>query len=127
MASGSLVGRSGSDIAQQYNQALQTATHTLNYERSSRSVDAVVTKEEIRKLKCQILLLQDDNEALGSQLAAEEENADNLQLRLEDAESRTAELDGANVQLTNHLRSRIREVETAKVRYPSGLPGLLLT
>jgi chromosome segregation ATPase len=104
-----------SDRNTQYTHALQTAIHTLNYERSSRTVDAIKSDEDVRKLKVQILLLQDDNDVLKSRLASEEQDADNLQLKLEDAESRSADLQDANSQLTNDLRSRIRELESTKV------------
>jgi hypothetical protein len=87
----------------------------MDYERSHHIINQITRDEDIRKLKCHILLLQDENDALNDQLATEEENADVLQLRLEYAENAVDELELLVQQFENDLRIRDREYETAKV------------
>jgi hypothetical protein len=99
-----------------YKQALDTANYSIEYERSHQIINQIIRDEDIRKLKCQILLLQDENDALNDQLATEEENADVLQLRLEYAENAVDELELLVQQFENDLRIRDREYDTAKVR-----------
>jgi bacterioferritin (cytochrome b1) len=78
-------------------------------------VESIVKDEDIRKLKCRILLLQDENDCLNEQLANEEEHADELLQRLELLEGEVEELEVANTTLENDLRIKTREYENAKV------------
>jgi chromosome segregation ATPase len=103
-------------IDEQFKQSLQTAQCTLDYERSSRIVEVVERDEDIRNLKCRILLLEDENESLDDQLAAEEEKADALQQRLDTAEATADDLDAEVQRITSELRVTSRELENATVR-----------
>jgi hypothetical protein len=110
----------------QYKQALHTANHSIEYERSHHIINQIIRDEDIRKLKCQILLLQDENDSLNDQLATEEENSDVLQLRLEYAENAVDELELLVQQFENDQRIRDREFDTAKVRASeSNFPSLI--
>jgi chromosome segregation ATPase len=87
----------------------------LDYERSSRIVDAVARDEEVRSLKCRILLLEDAHESLDEQLVAEEEKADAMQQQLDAAEATADELDAEVQRITSELRVTSRELENATV------------
>lgn len=78
-------------------------------------MESVTREEEIRKLKCQIFLLQDEIETLTDQLASEEENVDDLEQRLVDEQCKANELDGEAHRLSNELRIMTRELENTKV------------
>jgi chromosome segregation ATPase len=99
----------------QFKHSLQTAQCTLDYERSSRIVEAVERDEDIRNLKCRILLLEAENESLDEQLAAEEEKADALQQGLDAAEATADELDAEVRRITCELRTTSRELENTTV------------
>jgi predicted nucleic acid-binding Zn-ribbon protein len=103
------------DYEKQYIQALQTATYAANYERSSRIVESVTKEEEIRKLNCQIFLLQDEIETLNDQLESEEDNVDDLEERLIDEQYRADDRDNEAYRLSNELRIMTREVQITKV------------
>ena len=95
--------------------ALQTANFELNYERSSRAVECVIKDEDIRKLKYQVLLLEDQNEELVEQLDKEEALAHTLEQDLEDALVRCEKLDNEVLRLNEELRVRLRESSTMRV------------
>jgi hypothetical protein len=102
-------------ILRQFSHSLQTAQCTLDYERSSRIMEAVERDEDIRNLKCRILLLEAENESLDEQLAAEEEKADTLQRDFDAAEATADELDAEVQRITCELRTTRRELENATV------------
>src|SRR4051812_33372446 len=102
-------------IRGQLQQALRTATLELNLERSTRAVETVKKDEDIRKLRLQLVLLEDENEELNTQLIQEEEHTDTLQQDLDDALARSTRLEDEISNLTNELRIKTREVETMKV------------
>jgi len=104
-------------------QALQTATFELNYERSSRIVENVAKDEDIRKLKFQILLLEDENDELHEQLTQEEDRADGLEHDVEDAAARSEELEVELQNVSNELRIKLRETDTLKVRLFGAFTG----
>jgi predicted nucleic acid-binding Zn-ribbon protein len=99
----------------QYKQALATSNFTIEYERSTRIVDTIIKDEDIRKLKCRLLLLQDENDSLNDQLATEEEHADELQHRLDSVEGELEELEISSREVENELRIKTREYENALV------------
>ena len=99
----------------QFQQQLQTLTFELNHERSIRSVEAVSKDEDIRKLRLQLLLLEDENEELHNQLVSEEERSDNLEQDRDDALLRVGELGTELQEATNDIRLQTRELESLKV------------
>jgi chromosome segregation ATPase len=99
----------------QFKQALATSNFTIEYERSTRIVDSIIKDEDIRKLKCRLLRLQDENDSLNDQLVNEEEHADELQQRLDSVEGELEELEISNQELENELRIKTREYENALV------------
>ena len=96
--------------------ALQTAALELNYERSSRSVQEILKDEDIRRLKYQLLVLEEDRDELIEQLEREEQRCGNLELDLTDLSARCDELEAENVRLNEELRVKLREGSTMRVR-----------
>jgi len=94
---------------------LQTVNFELNYERSSRAVECIIKGEDIRKLKYQLLLLEDENEDIIEQLDNEEAHAQNLEQDLENALARCEELDNEVQRLNEELRVKLRESSTMRV------------
>ena len=90
----------------------------MNYERSSRQVDAVIRDEDVRKLKFQLVLLEDENDVLEEQLTQAEESADGMEGELGAALARQEELEGEVQTATNDLRSKLRESDAMRVRSP---------
>jgi len=97
-------------------QALQTATIELKLARSIHDVETVSKDEVMRKLRLQILLLEDENQDLHEQLLSEEEHADQLEQDLEDALARSDGLEEEAQRATNELRSKARELDIKRVR-----------
>jgi len=96
-------------------QALQTAAIELKLARSIHDVETISKDEAIRKLRLQILLLEDENQELHEQLMSEEEHAEQLEQDLEDALARSDELEEAAQRATNDLRSKARELDIKRV------------
>lgn len=112
-------------MASQLQLALQTAALELNYERSSRAVKEVLQDEDIRTLRHQLLLLEDDREALLEQLENEEERADSFELDLNDALAHCDELEAEIGRLNDELRTKLREGSTMRVRIAQSIMRLL--
>ncbi|GME36044.1 Viral a-type inclusion protein [Neofusicoccum parvum] len=99
-------------------QALRTAECELELERSQRIVESVGKDEEVRKLRFQVLLLEDENDELQDQLQEEEQRSDKLETALDDALAQLRETEAATQRLSNELRMKTREAENMKVRLP---------
>lgn len=105
----------GTDARFQLQQALQTAQLELDLERSHRIVEGVARDEDIRKLRCQILLLEDENDELHDQLAEEESRADRLEGTLDDSLEQLRVKEAEVLRLQNELRVKARASDTMKV------------
>ena len=88
----------------------------MDLERSIRSVESVSRDEDVRKLRFQMLLLEDENEELQDSLAQEEEKSDDLTRRLDEAHVSYESLDAELRNTTNELRLRNRELDNMRVR-----------
>ncbi|KAF2147261.1 uncharacterized protein K452DRAFT_314462 [Aplosporella prunicola CBS 121167] len=104
---------SKTDVAE-LQQALQTAQLELDLERSHRIVEGVARDEDIRKLRCQILLLEDENDELHDQLAEEESRADRLEGTLDDSLEQLKVKEAEVLRLQNELRVKARASDTMK-------------
>lgn len=100
----------------QLQQAYETAYYEINHERSQRMVDAAVRDEDVRKLKFQILLLEDENEDLLEQLTKEEENAEMMRADLDQIRAHEEDLENENHSLSNQLRLQSKEADSMRVR-----------
>lgn len=109
-------------------QALRTAECELELERSQRIVESVNKDEEIRKLRFQILLLEDENDDLQDQLQEEEQRSDKLETTLDDALAQLRKRDADIQRISNQLRMKMREAENMKVRHhPPPWPAIANT
>ena len=102
-------------LAIQLQQSIQTASHELAYERSSREVAAAIRDEDVRKLKFQLIVLEDENDVLDEQLSRAEENAEALENDLGEALARQGELESEFQTMANELRTKLREAESMRV------------
>ncbi|KAF4301442.1 hypothetical protein GTA08_BOTSDO10781 [Botryosphaeria dothidea] len=107
-----------SDVAE-LQQALRTAECELELERSQRIVESVNKDEEIRKLRFQILLLEDENDDLQDQLQEEEQRSDKLETTLDDALAQLRKRDADIQRISNQLRMKMREAENMKAELAS--------
>lgn len=99
----------------QYKHATQTLTFELNYERSARAVECVSKDEDIRRLRFQLLLLEDENDELNNQLAEEEARVEDLEQSVIDALSQLDRSESNAQRLNNELRLKARDLDNMKV------------
>ncbi|KAK0645041.1 Myosin heavy chain [Lasiodiplodia hormozganensis] len=105
--------------AKELHQALRTAECELELERSQRIVESVNRDEEIRKLRFQVLLLEDENDDLQDQLQEEDQRCGKLETALDDALARLRERDADLQRVSNELRMKMREAENMKTELAS--------
>lgn len=102
-------------MRKQLQRALQTTTLELNLARSTHSVEIVSKDEDIRKLRFQLLLLEDENDGLHEQLQAEDVRMEELEQSLDDALARSEQKEAELQTVFNELRMKTREMEITKV------------
>lgn len=91
-------------------------TLEIALDKSSKNFSLTCEQEESRRLRTDLLFLQEENGELQSQLIEREERVDILE---EDYEEQTAVLEQLNVSMNNlhvELRGRLKEVDRLKVR-----------
>jgi len=86
----------------------------LNLERSKNSVEVVAKDEDIRKLRFQLLLQEDENDELHGQLTEEEARSDGLEQALDEA---LAQLEQVRTDKENEMRTHARESANIKVGF----------
>lgn len=100
---------------------LESRAFELAYEKACNQIEAVCKSERARQLRVQILILEDENDKLQSQLAQDDERTKGLvrhsQETQEDLEACSAKLESAQ----GDLWVKSREIETLKVRLVAGL------
>lgn len=94
--------------------ALQTANYELSYERSIRALQAVSKDEDIRKLRLQLLLLEDENEELHEQLGSEEAKSGNLESDLDEALVALEQAETEAREVGQELRVQLRELDNVR-------------
>ena len=87
----------------------------LAYEKTLRQSEALYEEEGARRLRAQILLLEDDNENLHEQLTQDEERIDELTEVGEDLKSQLIRARNSLDNSQSDLRLKSREIETLKV------------
>ncbi len=105
----------GELICAQLKQALHSAKIEAQLERSLHAVDTATQDENNRKLRLQMMLLEDENEDLHDQLLQEEDWARRLEQGQDDALSRVYELESEGERLANELSRATRELDMTKV------------
>ncbi|KAL8794713.1 MAG: hypothetical protein Q9195_002788 [Heterodermia aff. obscurata] len=91
----------------------------LAYEKSLRQSEALFAEESARRLRAQILLLEDDNDNLHEQLIKDEERIDELTGVGEDLNSQLIRARNSLDSSHSDLRLKSREIETLKVELGS--------
>lgn len=87
----------------------------MNLERSKHSVEVVAKDEDIRKLRLQQLILEDEKDDLHSQLSEEEARSDGLEQALDEALAQLEQLQLDNQSFQNDMRTQSREIANLKV------------
>jgi predicted nucleic acid-binding Zn-ribbon protein len=97
-------------------QHLETAALEKSYEKALLQIQNIHEEERSRALRVQIQLLEDENDTLGYQLAEADEDIDSLERTVDELRDQVANADVESQRLQNELRTKIREIETLKVR-----------
>jgi predicted nucleic acid-binding Zn-ribbon protein len=95
---------------------LETAALEKSYEKALLQIQNIHEEERSRALRVQIQLLEDENDTLGYQLAEADEDIDSLERTVDELRDQVANADVESQRLQNELRTKIREIETLKVR-----------
>ncbi|KAF2495168.1 hypothetical protein BU16DRAFT_581914 [Lophium mytilinum] len=94
--------------------SLRTTSLELNLARSKHSVEVVAKDEDIRKLRFQIQLLDDENDDLNEKLSEEEARSDGLETALDEALAQLEQLQSEKEALENDIRIKSRELSNVK-------------
>jgi chromosome segregation ATPase len=106
----------------QLQHALRTANLELNLACSKHSVEVVAKDEDVRKLRFQLQLLDDENDELTNKLIEEEARSDGLETALDEALAQLDQLQADKEGLQNEMRTKSRELNNLKVRVVFFLP-----
>ena len=87
----------------------------MNLERSKNSVEIVAKDEDIRKLRLQLLLLEDEDDELQGQLTEEVARSDGLEQALDEALAQLEQARTDKEALQNEVRTHVRELANIKV------------
>jgi len=101
--------------AYNYNQSLDTAALELKYERSRHLVDIITKDENIRKLRFDVHVLEDDCDELRDLLAKEEDRSDKLEKIVNGNLTRAEEAEAALQGLEDEVVGREQELSTLRV------------
>ncbi|KAF2457476.1 hypothetical protein BDY21DRAFT_27031 [Lineolata rhizophorae] len=109
----------GTDDPTELELALRTANQEVAFARSKHTLTIVAKDEDIRKLRVQILLLEDENDELHNQLTEEEEHADAMERNYGDVVARLEDSNAEIERLENELRGKTRELNNMKAELSS--------
>ena len=101
----------------QLQQMLETRALEVAYEKSSHQTELVICGEKARRFQLQILLLEDVNEDLHAQLAADNESVEELMIYCREIERRLEVAQDSLQTAESDMRIKLREIETLKVRW----------
>ena len=92
-------------------------THSLElaYEQCLKRSEILYEEENARRLRVNILLLEDDNDDLHAQLSQDGYRIDGLEGSVRDMQNQLDTMEGEAEQLRAELRMKTREVENLKV------------
>jgi hypothetical protein len=88
----------------------------LAYEQSLRNSDLIVKEEGARRLRLQILLLEDENDELHEHLAVQDDSIDRLELERAELQVQLDHADAESRHYEGELRLQARELNNLKVR-----------
>jgi len=101
--------------AYDYSQSLDTAALELKYERSRHLVDIIAKDENIRKLRFEVHVLEDDCDELRDLLAKEEDRSEKLEKIVNGNLVRAEEAEAALQDLEDEVVNREQELSTLRV------------
>ncbi|KAI9681115.1 MAG: hypothetical protein M1817_002397 [Caeruleum heppii] len=104
---------------QQLEQQAHITSLEFTYEKTIQGAQSIFEEERARRLRLQILLLEDENDDLHDQLAQEESALDAVQMALQDADGRAERAEGGVERVHALLRMRDREIATLKAEVDS--------
>lgn len=87
----------------------------LAYQESLRTSDLIVKDEGARRLRLQILLLEDENDDLHEQLAIDDDRIDGLELEREELQRQVDDAEAESRRQDTELRLHARELSNMKV------------
>ena len=93
----------------------ETDSLELAYERCLKRSEILYEEENARRLRVDILLLEDDNYDLHAQLSQSDYRIDDLEGSVRDMQNQLDTMEGTAEQLRAELRMKTREVENLKV------------
>lgn len=99
----------------QNDQSLHSAALELKHERSARLVDMISKDEDVRKLRFEIHVLEDDNDELRDLLAQEEDRSDSLAKLVSENLARAEEAERALQDADSELQAKEQEVSKLRV------------
>lgn len=95
--------------------ALESRAFELAYETTCRQIETVCDTERLRQLRVRILLLEEDNDDLHTQLSQDDDRIDELERFNEQLQVDLEVCGGKLESAQGDLRIKSREVETLKV------------
>lgn len=94
----------------------KTQAYKLAYEASQRQVEVVCDVEKARQLRLNILMLEDANDDLHTQLAQDDEHIQQYQKSRDEVHSQLENETRESERVRADLRLKNRELDTLKVR-----------
>lgn len=91
--------------------ALHSAALELKYTHSTHLVDIIAKDEDIRRLRFDIHILEDDNEELRELLQQEEDRSDAFEKMVNENLARAEEAEGQLAEVEVDLRQRVQEMQ----------------
>jgi uncharacterized protein Yka (UPF0111/DUF47 family) len=87
----------------------------LAYEKALRLNDRIYEEEKARRLRLNILLLEDENDDLNAQLMQDEERIEELETNAQEVQFQVSAAEREAERLKGDLRMKLREVGHLKV------------
>lgn len=88
----------------------------LAYQSSIQKMDSVISNEELRKLRLQLLLVEEDNNGLHEQLASSDDRIDAIEQERDELLQQLQLARETSVSRDAELRTQAREIATLRVR-----------
>ena len=102
----------------QYEQSLHSASQELKYERSSHLVDIITKDENLRRMRFDMHLLQDNNEELRDLLTQEEDRTESLEKLVNDNLTRAEQAEAHLSELQQDIQIAEQELSVLRVCKP---------
>lgn len=94
----------------------KTYSLELAYQETIRKSDFIIQDEAARRLRLQILLLEDENDELHEQLAIEDDRLDELEQDCAELQRQVEQAEVTSHRYEKELRMKARELSNLKVK-----------